>query len=154
MLKYDRMEEDMVLEDSQVELPEPNPVTRAAHKKDFFRRVTLPFLLGIFVLISLVVAFILIPVGDVPTWSQIATIFLIGLTLVIGLILLALVGALVYFVSYILKIMPPYTRMAQEGIDTIREQATKGADISVKPIIQIQSFLAVVDTLLGRNKRG
>ena len=152
MLKYYRMEEQISEEKKQVNLPEPNPVTRAAHKKDFFKRVILPFVLGVLVLVLFVVAFTLIPIGDIVTWSQIATIILIGLFLVIGLILVILVGALVYLVSYILKVMPSYTRMAQEGIDTIRDQATRGADITVKPVIQIQSFLAAVNAIFGRKK--
>ncbi len=146
------MEEQYSNEEKQVNLPEPNPVTRAAHKKDFFKKVTLPLVLGILVLFGLVITFILVPVGDLETWSQIATIFLIGLWLIIGLILLTLVGGLVYLVSAILKVLPPYTRMAQDGLETIREQATKGADITAKPIIQIQSFLAAVNMIFGRKK--
>lgn len=152
MLKYYRMEELNSSEEKQIRLPEPNPVTRAAHKKDFSKRVVLPLVLGILFLVSLVIAFALIPVGNVTIWSQIATIFLVGLLLIGGLVLLALVGALVYLVSYVLKVMPSYTRMAQNGIDTIREQATKGADITVKPVIQIQSFLAAVNAIFGRRK--
>ena len=152
MLKYYHMEDNPIPDEEKASLPEPNPVTRAAHKRDFFKRVILPFVLGILVLVSLVVAFILIPIGDIETWSQIATIFLIGLWLIFGLIIFLLVGVLVYLVSYVLKVMPSYTRMAQQGIDTIREQATKGADITVKPVIQIQSFLAAVSAVFGRKK--
>lgn len=147
------MQEQNTSEESQVKLPEPNPVTRAAHKKDFFLSVTLPLVLVVLFMISLVIAFILIPVGDIVTWSQIASIFLIALALILGLITLIIVGGLVYLVSYILKVMPPYTRMAQQGIDTIREQATRGADITVKPVIQIQSFLAAVNAIFGRKKK-
>lgn len=147
------MQEQNTSEESQVKLPEPNPVTRAAHKKDFFLSVTLPLVLVVLFMISLVIAFILIPVGDIVTWSQIASIFLIALGLILGLITLIIVGGLVYLVSYILKVMPPYTRMAQQGIDTIREQATRGADITVKPVIQIQSFLAAVNAIFGRKKK-
>ncbi|HAY84663.1 MAG TPA: hypothetical protein DCY42_06990 [Chloroflexi bacterium] len=128
-------------------------MTRAAHKKDFFLSVTLPLVLVVLFMISLVIAFILIPVGDIVTWSQIASIFLVALALILGLITLIIVGGLVYLVSYILKVMPPYTRMAQQGIDTIREQATRGADITVKPVIQIQSFLAAVNAIFGRKKK-
>jgi len=147
------MQEQNTSEESQVKLPEPNPVTRAAHKKDFFLSVTLPLVLVVLFMISLVIAFILIPVGDIVTWSQIASIFLVALALILGLITLIIVGGLVYLVSYILKVMPPYTRMAQQGIDTIREQATRGADITVKPVIQIQSFLAAVNAIFGRKKK-
>lgn len=152
MLKYLRMDNPLNLDEQEKKLPEPNPVTRAAHKKDFFRRVTLPLLLGILLLAAMVVAFVLIPVGDIETWSQISTIVLVGLWLIFGLLLVILVGGLVFLVSYVLKIMPPYTRMAQEGIDTIRERAIQGADITVKPVIKIQSFLAAVNVIFGRKR--
>jgi len=99
-----------------------------------------------------VVAFAIVGVGDIETWSQIATIILVSLWLVFGLLILALVGALVYLVTYVLKVMPSYTRKAQDGIETIRDQATRGADITVKPVIQIQSFLAAVNAIFGRKK--
>jgi hypothetical protein len=112
----------------------------------------LPIILSILILVGIGIAFVLIPVGDVGLWSQIVTIFLIAIGLVLGLIIFALLAVLVYFVSYILGVMPSYTRMAQNGIETIREQASEGADITVKPVIQIQSFLAAVNAIFGRNK--
>ena len=152
MLQYNRMEEHNLSEEKQDSLPEPNPITKAAHKKDFFKSVLLPLGLVILVLIALVVTFAIVGFGDIETWSQIATIILVSLWLVFGLILLALVGALVYLVSYVLKVMPSYTRKAQDGIETIRDQTIRGADITVKPVIQIQSFLAAVNAIFGRKK--
>jgi hypothetical protein len=88
------MDESISSEGQETTLPEPNPVTRAAHRRDFFRRVTLPLVIGLLIMIGLVVTFILVPVGDVETWSQIATILLISLTLLIGLLILVLLVAL------------------------------------------------------------
>ncbi|MGD2027681.1 MAG: hypothetical protein PVI99_07680 [Anaerolineales bacterium] len=147
------MEEIYETEEQKIDLPEPNPVTQAAHKRDYFRKVLLPFILFLLILIGLGVAFILIPVGSVETWSQIATIILIIVGLIIGLIVLAVLGGLVYLVSYILGILPGYTRMAQEGLETIREQSAKGADLTAKPVIQVQSFLAVINAIFGRKQK-
>ena len=152
MLQYNHMEEQNLSEENQVSLQEPNPVTQAAHKKDFLKTVILPFSLVILVLITLVVIFAVFEIGELVTWSQISTIMLVSLCLVFGLVILALVGALVYLLSYVLKTMPVYTRKAQEGIETVRDQATRGADITVKPVIQIQSFLAAVNAIFGRKK--
>ena len=152
MLQYNRMEEQNLSEEKQVSLPEPNPITKAAHKKDFFKSVLLPLGFFILILVALVVIFSIVGYGDIETWSQVSTIILVGLWLVFGLIILALVGGLVYLVTYLLKVMPSYTRKAQDGIDTIRDQAIRGADITVKPVIQIQSFLAAVNAIFGRKK--
>lgn len=131
-------------------LPEPNPVTREAHRKDFFRRVTLPLILILVLIIALVVLFALLPVGDVAAWSQISTILLISLALLLGFITLVILAGLVYLVSYLLKLLPPYTRLAQDGIEQIKTYAEKGADIPVKPIIQVQSFISAINTLFRR----
>lgn len=147
------MEDNTTEAKQKPNLPEPNPVTKAAHRRDYNRRVLLPLIGFILVLVGVSVAFILLKVGDVSTWSQIATIFLITLVLFGGLILLGIVGGLVYLVSYVLRILPGYTRMAQEGIETIKTQAIKGADITAKPVIQVQSFLAVVNAIFGRKQR-
>lgn len=153
MLKYMRMEDNKPEEKQKPNLPEPNPATKAAHRRDFNRKVLFPLIGFVLLLVGVSVAFILLPVGDVETWSQIATIFLIVLVLFGGAIVLVILGGLVYLVSYVLRILPGYTRMAQDGIETIKTQATKGADITAKPVIQVQSFLSVVNAIFGRKQR-
>lgn len=152
MLKWAYMEENTTATAQKPDLPEPNPVTKAAHQRDYRRSVLFPLIGFILLLVGVTVAFVLLPVGDVTTWSQIATILLIMLALLLGLIVLVILGGLVYLVSYVLGILPGYTRMAQDGIETIKKQAIKGADISAKPVIQVQSFLAVVNAIFGRKQ--
>ena len=128
----------------------PNPKTRAAHKKEFRKQVILP--LSIFFILLGVASALLIyfEIGTIERWSQIASIALISLSMVIGLVILALLVGLVFLVGQILRQLPPYTRLAQDGIETIKEQVITGADITVKPVMKIQSFLAVIDALRGR----
>lgn len=144
------MEEKTTTPEQKSELPEPNPLTRASHRRAFSRQVLLPLVLFLLVSIALTVVFIMNGVGTVETWSQIATILLVSFWMLGGLILLALTAVLVYLVTSVLKTLPSYTRMAQEGIETIRTQVEKGADITAKPVIQIQSFLAAVNALFRR----
>lgn len=152
MLQYQGMEENTDAPKQKIELPEPNPVTRASHRRDFFRRIILPVVLFLLLSIALAVVFVSQKVGSVAVWSQIATIFLIAFTMLVAMLVLALVAALVYLVSYILKILPPYARLAQDGIETIQTQVEKGMDISAKPVIQIKSFLAIVNAIFRRNQ--
>ena len=147
MLKYLHMDE---IRDLQQQRRPPNPETRAAHKREFGKQVLLP--LGLFLLFSVgaAAAAVYFHVGSVESWSQIASIFLMLFWMVLGLLLLAILVGLVYLISRALQLLPPYTRMAQDGIETIRKQVETGSDITVKPVIKIQSFLAVIDALLGR----
>jgi hypothetical protein len=146
------MEENTTTPERKIELPEPNPITRAKHRRAFFREVLLPISLFLLVSIALVVVFIWQGIGTVAAWSQIATIFLIIFWMLLALVLLAVLVAFVYLISYVLKVLPPYARLAQEGIETIQTQVEKGADITAKPVIQIKSFLAVVNAIFRRNQ--
>lgn len=136
----------------KIELPEPNPVTAANHRRSFFRQALLPVIVFLILSAALVGVFIWQGVGTVEVWSQIATIMLISLWMLLALILLAIAAGALYLVSYILKILPPYARLAQDGIETVKMQVEKGADISAKPVIQIKSFLAVVNAIFRRNQ--
>lgn len=146
------MEEPTVPEAEERKLPEPNPVTAAAHKQDYRRRVLLPFLLIVFLLIAVVVLLVLFPLGeaDAGTWAQISSIFLMGLWLVLGLIGLVIVVGLVYLVTSLLKLLPPYTRLAQDGIEKIKDASARGADIPAKSVIQVQGYIAAIRALFKR----
>ena len=147
MLKYLHMDE---IQDLQQRRNPPNPATRAAHRREFGKQVLLP--LGLFLLLSIgaMIAAAYFHVGSVERWSQIASILLMLFWMLLGLILLAILGALVYLITKALQLLPLYTRMAQDGIETIRKQVETGSDVTVKPVIKIQSFLAVINALLGR----
>lgn len=146
------MEENTTTPKQKIDLPEPNPVTQASHRREFSRQVIVPILLFVLLSIALTVVFVLNDIGTVEAWSQIATIMLVGLWLLGGLILLVLVGALVYMVSSVLKVLPPYTRLTQDAIEKLKTQVEKGAEISAKPVIQIQSYLAMINAIFRRKK--
>lgn len=146
------MEENRALVKPKKSLPDPNPVTQTAHRREFLRQVTLPFILFLILSIALALVLAYNNIGSVERWAEIATIFLIMFWMLLGLIGLALLVMLVFLVTQVLRLMPPYTRMAQEGIESIKTSVTKGADLTAKPFIQIQGFLAMVGAILGRKK--
>jgi uncharacterized protein involved in cysteine biosynthesis len=147
MLKYMHMDEKR---DLQIRVRLPNPKTRATHKKEFRNQVLIPLILTILISVIAVGVLIYYGVGSIERWSQIASIFLIMFWMVIGLLLLTITVGLIFLISRLLQLLPPYTRMAQDGIETIKHQVESGTDITVRPVIKIQSFLAVIDALLGR----
>ena len=147
MLQYMHMDEKR---DLQKRKPLPNPLTRAAHRKEFRLQVLLPFVLFVLAAAAAVGLMIYYGVGTVERWSQVATIFLVLFWMVIGLLVLVVVIGLIFVISKLLQLLPPYTRMAQDGIETIKRQVESGANITIQPIIKIRSFLAVIDALRGR----
>ena len=147
MLKYLHMDE---IRDLEKWRRPPNPETRAAHKKEFGTQVVLPLALFLLFFVAAAWALIYFEVGNIARWSQVATIILVIFWMVVGILALSILVALVFLVSRLLQLLPMYTRIAQDGIETIKHQIETGADITVKPVIKIQTFLAVIDALRGR----
>lgn len=134
-------------------LPAPNPITQAAHKRAMRREFWWPFGIIILITVALIVGLVFNGVGTIEKWAQISTILLVMGALVLGMIVLVILSGLVFVVSQVLRLLPPYARLAQNAIENIEKQIIAGANISAQPIIEIESFLAMVNALFGRNKR-
>jgi hypothetical protein len=133
-------------------LPAPNPFTQASHRREVKRQVVFPLAIALIIFISIVTWLVWAEIGTVERWSQIAVIFMLFIGLVLGLIFLGVIVGLLYLITMILRTIPPYARMAQDAITKINQQVKAGANVSVRPVIEIQKFLAMVDFLLGRRK--
>jgi predicted PurR-regulated permease PerM len=118
------------------------------------RQITLPFFLVIFIIVVVVIVLVYFRVGTVERWSQISTIFLVVFSFIVGLIVLFLLIVITFLISQLLRLLPPYARLTQEAIEKIQDQAIRGADISVKPVIQVKSFLAMIGALFSRKGSG
>jgi hypothetical protein len=134
-------------------LPTPNPATRAAHRREISRQVVWPLVMVLIVFIGVGVWLAWTGVGTVERWSQIAMIFMLLFGLVLGLLVFGVAIGLLFLITQVLHIIPPYTRLAQDAIMKINRRVKTGADISIRPVIELQKFLAVVDTLLGKRKK-
>ena len=82
--------------------------------------------------------------------AQIGQVLMVLPLFVVGLIILAILIAGIFAVTYVLRILPPYARMTQDAIESVKKQAVTGADMSAKPIIQIRSFIAMIEVLMGK----
>lgn len=135
-------------------LPPPNPLTRRRHQKQVRRQIYLPvagvvvfIIIGVYLLVKL-------EVGNLSVWSNIAGILVGILAMLIMVVVLTFAVTLVYAVSQILVVLPPYTRMAQDAIRTLDEQVRRGMDLSVRPIMTLKSYIALVESIFGsRNGR-
>ena len=136
-------------------LPEPNPETRKAHRRQVLRQITLPLGAMLLLVSAVVAATALYGVGELERWGQIATLFVLLPAMALTLILIAVCVFMMVAIAQALRLLPPYARLAQNAIERVRRQTLSGANISVEPLLQIQSFLAMVDAVFGRgNHRG
>lgn len=133
-------------------LQQHNPVTRRAHRRSMWRRVWLPLVIFLGILIAVIAGLAKGGVGTVERWSQISTILLVSAVSLLGFLLVGILAGLVFAVDQVLRLLPPYARRAQDAIETLEKQILAGANISAKPVIEIKSFLAIVSALFGKNK--
>lgn len=92
-------------------------------------------------------------VGTIDKWAQVSTILLVSVALIVGMVVLVVLVGLLVGVSQVLRILPSYARLAQNAIENIERQIIAGANISAQPVIEIKSFLAMVNAFFGKNER-
>lgn len=129
-----------------------NPVTHRIHRREVLRQIILPIAAVLLVAGAGVYLVIYYQIGSLEKWAEMASILLIGFIFVVLLIPLVLLVALIYVASQMLRQLPPAARRAQSAIEKVQRQIRSGADITVQPLIQIQSFVAMVESLFGRRR--
>jgi hypothetical protein len=126
-------------------LPEPNPVTYSAHRRDVLWQITVPIIIGTAVLLLAVIGVILAGssgTGDISRWADISMIWLLTPNIILAVFVLVILCAFVYVFIYLLRVLPSYTRMAQDFFFRVQTQVRIYSDKAVEPILKIQSFKA------------
>jgi hypothetical protein len=134
----------------RIEIPDPNPVTRARHKKEVLWQITLPTIAFFLLVVLAAILLTVFEVGEVGTWAEISTIFLIVPVLVLSLIPLGLLAVLIYVTTMILGGLPPYAHLLQNWIDQVNQYLKQSADVVAEPIIRLASWKAMLDFFFGR----
>lgn len=135
------------------QLPERNPVTHEAHRREVLWQVTVPLIIGIVAI--LVLAFLAArgATDNVSRWADISLIWLILPMLFITLIFILLVGAIAYGVIWLVRKLPVYARRAQDLVASLVALTRRLGDAVVEPIIRIRSYRAAMEAL-RRELRG
>ena len=137
-------------------LPEPNPLTRAAHRREVFWQVTFPLLLGGTILAAVAVLTVwgtALRSDTVNRWGWISMIWLFIPLLFFTLVVIAFFGGLVYLVTRLLSALPPYARMIQDFFAQVAGVARVISDKAVEPFFRVQSWRASIRALTRRLQR-
>jgi hypothetical protein len=131
-------------------LPERNPVTHAAHRREVFWQITFPLILTLLILLGLV-GFVIYAgfqgSGSVSRWADISLIWLLLPAVVATLVVLVFLIGLVYLVSKLLGVLPGYARLVQGYFSLAQVRIRSIADKMVEPVLKIRSFKAGADVL-------
>ncbi len=123
-------------------LPERNPVTHRAHRREVLLQITIPFLIG---LVIILVPSVLISFGPddfVSRWGDTSLIWLIIPQLFVCLLFLIFMGALAFGVVWLVRTLPAYARQVQDFFNQVGLRTRKITDSIVEPVLRIQSLNA------------
>jgi hypothetical protein len=123
-------------------LPERNPVTHRAHRREVLLQITIPFGIGLVIILVASVLVSLGPDDSVSRWGDTSLIWLIIPQLLVCLLFLILMGALAFGVIWLVRTLPRYTRQLQDLFNRIGLQTRKITDTIVEPVLRIRSFRA------------
>ncbi len=133
-----------------------NPKTHAAHRREVFWQITLPLLAGILLILAAVGAIIfstLQPITDVGRWASVSLMWLILPALFFALLFLAVLGGLVFAVSFLLQRIPPYALIVQLFFERVKNKAGQLLNASVEPILRINSIWAAIRYATERGRK-
>lgn len=133
--------------------PERNQDTYVAHKRETFRQITLPALIGSIVIIALSVAVIYAGFSgnaQVSRWADISLIWVLLPVMMFSLLFLVLLVGLTYAVTKLLYALPIYAYRLQLFIRNAQTRIYAATDLAVEPVLKTNSFLARARALLRR----
>jgi uncharacterized membrane protein len=134
-------------------LPQPVHESYKKHRRELAWQIILPMVLTVIGFAALIVLISFATFegdGDVGRWAAISTIWIVIPVMLAGLILFALIGALVYLMKRLLDVAPTYTGLAQDYVHKAAGYVKRGADVAVKPVLFLDGVGASVRRLFGR----
>ncbi len=127
-------------------IPERNAEVHSEHRRETFRQIILPFIIGI-VLVLLVVAAIIIfathSLINLNRWASVSIIWMIIPSMLIALILLVVVLGLLFGITRLLGILPGYTKIVQSYFTRAESVVSNITDQAVEPFLRLRSVWAV-----------
>jgi hypothetical protein len=128
-------------------LTERNPETHKVHRREVFWQILFPLIIGAIVCLALA---ILVGLGSNPTvyrWGDISIIWLVLLTILPSILVLAVLVALVYGLVRLLHVLPGFAYRVQKLLWVFQARVQRITDGAVEPVMKIHSFRAMLGTL-------
>jgi hypothetical protein len=126
-------------------LPEPNPVTMQAHRRESFWQIKFPLAIAIgLILLSAVCVVVasVTGVGNVSGWADISVMWLILLMTPPVLIMVAITAGLIYLLAQAIPMLPRYSRLLLGYFILVRERVGQVSKMSVEPVLRVHSWSA------------
>ncbi len=113
---------------------EPNPVTRAAYRRQAGTQIYLPLGIGLIALVVLVAVLWQGSVGSARAWADVSAIVLLLPVIVVGLLGLILISAAAYAVGWLVGWLPGYAAVAQRYVAQAQFAIGRMSDVAATPV--------------------
>lgn len=113
------------------------------HRKQVWTQILLPILLAALILIAVIVMTSMATFrdhGDVVRWAAIATMWLVLPVMVAGLVFLVLLIAMIYLLTRLTGLIPPYSYQAQRIFYRIEGVVKRIGEIARRPMLALQEL--------------
>lgn len=131
-------------------LPERNPATRAAHRKQVLWQISLPLLVVIAVFVALAVLATFMSGERTSAWADIALIWLLLPILLFALLGILVTGGLAYGVLRLIGVLPGYFWRLQAAFNRLNSAVRRASDRAVAPAIKAAGARAALRALRRR----
>ena len=124
-----------------------NEVTRTFHRREVLWQVTVPFGVGVLLILALAGGVFFTGARDTSLWADVSTIWLLLPVIVLALIPLVLLVLLIYGVTWLVTHLPVYTFIVQQAFRQVDSRVQEIADRAVEPALRVRSSLAALRAL-------
>ena len=134
-------------------IPQPVHESYKRHRRELAWQIIFPVALTALLMVGLIVLINIATFnqsGDVSRWAAISTIWIVIPVMIAGLVLLALIVALVYLMKRLLDITPRYTGIAQDYVHKAAGYIKRGTEMAIKPVLFVDSIGASIRKFFGR----
>ena len=127
-----------------------NPRSQRRHRRELWWQIWFPLLIAVAAIVFGVNFLLNNGGGNTENISQIATMLLILPLLVIGIILLALLVALIYGLAMLMNWLPPNAYWLQRQIQRINHRVMQATNIAAEPVLRLESWSSALRRVFRR----
>jgi hypothetical protein len=106
-------------------------------RRQIWLQIYLPMILGVIILAGLGIWVVLEGFGTASVWADVGLVLIIIPTFVIGLLVFAALIGITYGLFRLIGILPDPIDKVYLTVERVREGASQGADLAVKPMIAV-----------------
>jgi hypothetical protein len=131
-------------------LPERNPQTQAAHRREVLWQITVPLVIGVLLILALAVGTVLSSYSFASQAANISLIWLILPALLFIFIFLILLAGITYGIIRLIGILPPYAAYVQNLFVLVNGKVRQISDAAVEPVLKTAGAWAGLGALFGK----